>query len=193
MATAGASAQTQVHYVSFSAEISQQTTETLLGVCAKLANDGVQTVYLLLSTPGGNVMNGVTIYNTLRGLPFHLITHNVGNVDSIGNLVFLAGEERYSSPHTTFMFHGVGFDIKSQTRLEEKNLRESLQSILADQKKIGAIISERTNLQPQEVDQLFLEAMTRDPSYAQANGIIDGIRDVEIPPGAPFSQLAFKR
>src|SRR3990172_5661306 len=91
-------------YVSFSAEINQTTTEVLLGLCASLAGRTVQTVYLRLSTPGGNVMNGVNLYNLLRAMPFKLITHNVGMVNSIGNVVFLAGSERYSCATASFMF-----------------------------------------------------------------------------------------
>jgi len=182
-----------VIYFSFSAEISQQTTETLLGICADLAKKKVKTVYLLLSTPGGNVMNGFNIYNVLRGMPFKLVTHNTGTVNSIGNLVFLAGEERYSCPNATFMFHGVGFDITSPTRLEEKLLRERLDSLVADQRKIATVISERTSIQIEEANDLFLQAVTRDPGYAQSKGIIHGIRDVKIPDGAPFLQLVFKR
>lgn len=37
-------------------------------------------------------MNGMNLYNVLRPIPFLLVTHNVGNVDSIGNAIFLAGE-----------------------------------------------------------------------------------------------------
>jgi ATP-dependent protease ClpP protease subunit len=49
-------------------------------------------------------MNGLNIYNVLIGLPFELITHNVGNVDSIGNAIFLAGSKRYAchTPHSCF-------------------------------------------------------------------------------------------
>lgn len=42
----------------------------------------------MLSTPGGSVMNGLNLYNVLRALPFKIITHNVGNVDSIGMQLF---------------------------------------------------------------------------------------------------------
>ena len=65
----------------------------------------------MLSTPGGSVMNGLNLYNVLRGLPITLTTHNVGNVDSIGNAIFLAGQIRYACPHSTFMFHGVAFNF----------------------------------------------------------------------------------
>ena len=99
----------QIVYVSFSAEISPHTTESLLAIMSNCANQGVKTVYLLLSTPGGSVMNGLNIYNVLIGMPFELITHNVGNVDSIGNAIFLAGSKRYACPHSTFMFSRSGF------------------------------------------------------------------------------------
>src|SRR5438046_1873053 len=80
-----------VVYINFSAEITPLPTETLLANVANLVNQRVPHIYLLLSTPGGSVMHGMTIYNVLRGLPCDLTIHNVGNVDSIGNAIFLAG------------------------------------------------------------------------------------------------------
>lgn len=180
-------------YVSFSAEINQQTTEVLLGVCAEQINKGVQHVYLALSTPGGDVMNGLNLYNMLSAMPCKLTTHNVGNVDSIGNAVFLAGEERYATSTSRFLFHGVGFNITEKMRFEEKLLRERLESLKNDQERIGAIIAERTNLSGDEVASLFFETVTKDPDYAKANGIIHEIRELRLPPGATLIQLVFQR
>jgi len=181
-------------YVSFSAEIIPNTIESLLAVMANCVNQGVKVVYLMLSTPGGSVMSGLTLYNTLRGMPFELITHNVGNVDSIGNALFLAGAKRYACAHSTFMFHGVGFDVSNQNlRFEEKNLRERLASILSDQKRIGGIITERTQINPTDVENLFREAQTKDAAYAVGCGIVHEIKDVQIPAGASVVSLVFKR
>lgn len=182
-----------VQYISFAAEIIQQTTETFLGACTQLVNQGADALYILLSSPGGAVMNGLTIYNVLRGLPCEVITHNVGNVDSIGNMVFLAGDRRYACPHATFMFHGVGVDINQKMRLEEKTLRERLGSIQADQRRIGSVIVDRTDISEAEVNNLFLEAVTRDPDYALEREIVHEVRDVEIPRGVPIHQLVFQR
>ncbi len=161
---------------------------------ANCVSQNVETVYLLLSTPGGSVMNGLNIYNVLMGMPFELITHNVGNVDSIGNAIFLAGKRRYACPHSTFMFHGVGFDVKNQTiRLEEKNLKERLASILSDHKRIGNIMVERTKLGQEVVESLFSEAQTKDATFAISTGIVDEIRNVQIPPGSNVISLVFQR
>lgn len=161
--------------------------------CTDLSNKGVGTIYVLLSTPGGSVTNGIHIYNVLRALPSKVIMHNVAAVNSIGNVIFLAGEERYASPSTTFMYHGVGFDVQG-ARFEERMLRERLDSILADQQKIGDIIRARANFtNPSEVDDLFLQAATKDTAFAKDRGIIHDVREAQVPAGAPVVQLVFKR
>lgn len=50
------------YYVSFSADIDAVTTEGLLDVCVKIAGSDFTELYLMLSTPGGSVMNGMNIY-----------------------------------------------------------------------------------------------------------------------------------
>ena len=162
-------------------------------VLANVANQHVPHVYLMLSTPGGAVMSGLNIYNVMRGMPFDITVHNVGNVDSIGNAIFLAGSRRYACPHSTFMFHGVGFDIQSPIRLEEKFLRERLDGIDADERRIGQIIEERTQLTGEQVKGLFLEAQTKDATFAVGCGIVHEIRDVQIPAGGPVVSLVFQR
>ena len=182
-----------VVYVSFSAEINAATTESLIAVMCNLANLQVKEVYLMLSTPGGTVMNGLNLYNVLRGMPFKLTTHNVGNVDSIGNAVFLAGETRLACPHSTFMFHGVGFHVQQGAHFEEKSCREKLDSILSDQKRIGAIIRQHTTLAEDQTNGLFLEAQTKDATFAVGCGIIQEVKDIQIPPGTPVISLVFQR
>jgi len=182
-----------VVYISFSAEINANTTESLIATVANLVNQGVRHIYLMLSTPGGSVMHGMNLYNVLRAMPVELSTHNVGNVDSIGNAIFLAGQNRYACPHSTFMFHGVGLDIQTGGRLEEKNLRETLDRILSDQQRIGSILEERTQLTPEQIAALFLEAQTKDAAFAVGCGIVNEARDVQIPKGAPVVTLVFKR
>ena len=186
--------QQQFAYVSFSAEVNANTAEGLLGVCADLANKGTKKVCLLLSTPGGSVMHGVNIYNVLRGLPFELTTHNVSSVNSIGNVIFLAGDRRYAVPSSTFMFHGVGIDAKDGMRLEERFLRERLDSIEADHNRIASIIGDRATFPENEnIADLFLQEATKDTGYAMARGIIHEVRDVQVPSGVPVLQLVFKR
>jgi ATP-dependent protease ClpP protease subunit len=180
-------------YITFSAEINPTSTEQLIATSGNLLGKGFNCLYFLFASAGGSVMHGLTIYNTLRGLPAKIIFHNVGNVDSIGNAVFLAGDERYACPHSTFMFHGVGLDLPPGQRIEQKNCQEILNSILADQKRIADILVERTQIDATEAGELFKEARTKDSAYAASKGIVNGIRDVNVPPGSAIFSLVFQR
>ena len=177
-------------YISFNAPIDQTTSNALLGAIGGEMSKGVGKIYLLLSTPGGNVMNGITVYNALRAMPVELTTHNIGVVDSIGNVVYLAGETRYACPVSRFMFHGVGFNIKD--RLEEKHLVEKLDSLRSDQSLITDIFHERTNINTKEAEALFLRAAFMSPQEAQSRGIVHEVQDAQIPQGARFLQLVFE-
>jgi ATP-dependent protease ClpP protease subunit len=176
-------------YLSFSGEIGAGTSQALIATLSECCNQGVSRAYLMFSTPGGSVMHGMNLYNFMRALPIELTIHNVGNVDSIGNVVFLAGHRRYACAHSTFMFHGVGFDLEGKQRLEEKLLREQLETVHAEHKRIGAVIQERSKLDEAAVQELFLQQQTKDAIFAARFGIVDEIRDVKIPSGAPIIPL----
>jgi ATP-dependent Clp protease protease subunit len=178
-------------YIAFSANVNQQTAQQLVAACALQANNGVDDLVLVLSTPGGQVDDGIMVYNVLKGLPCKVTTFNVGAVNSIGNAIFLAGECRYAAPGATFLFHGVGLDINGRVRLEEKNLTEGLQSVQVGQQKIGDIICSRTSIDTQEVRDLFFRQETKDTQFALDKGIIHEVRDFSIPKGAQFQQLVF--
>ena len=117
---------TQKLYVIFQAEITPTTAERLTAVMAQAIKKRVAEVYLAISTPGGQVQAGMTLFNTLPSMPFELIVHNIGSVNSIGNVMFLAGQQRYAVDNATFMLHGVGVDIKGPLRIEEQFARDRL-------------------------------------------------------------------
>jgi ATP-dependent protease ClpP protease subunit len=180
-------------FVSFAAEIVPQTTEALLRAISDFVNQGFQEIHLLLSTPGGSVMHGITIYNVLRGLPIQLVTHNVGNVDSIGAVIYLAGEQRYVCPQATFMLHGVAFGTNAPTQFFERNLKEKMLSVQKDQERIKAIYRDRAGIDPEVAEQFFLGESNLVATDAVANGLAHEVRPVQIPAGSPVLQLVFNR
>jgi len=178
-------------YVSFSAGINVNTTESLITVMADCAKQRATVVYLLFSSEGGSVMHGINLYNVLKGMPFKLVTHNVGNVDSIGNAIFLAGEERYACPHSTFMFHGVGADFTG--KLSVQSIREISGNLLADEARISSIVQQRSKLSESQIRAFFGQAHTMDATEAVSAGLVNDIKDVKIPPGSPMVTLSFQR
>jgi len=180
-------------FISFLADVNTMTASALMGTIGQHLNNNpgaFQELHLMLSTMGGQVGPGISLYNMLMGLPVKVITHNTGTVNSIGNVIFLAGKERYAAKSSSFMFHGVGFDIQNQ-RLEEKVLIERLDSLRNDQGLIADIIVQRTKIRTKEVKELFLQAGFIGADEAKARGIVDDIRQVKIPKGSTFLQLVF--
>jgi len=138
-----------------------------------------------MNSPGGGVVPGIAMYNQMLAMPYPIVTHNVGNVDSIANAVFVGGRERYACPASTFMFHGVGFAGNANERLEENNLKAKLDTVLADHRRISGIFAARTQdkLSVRSGMNLFKEQRTRNAQWALDNGIIADIRDFTMPAG----------
>ena len=179
-------------FISFGAEIDTRTSEQFLAATFNCIEKGFDHIHYLFSTPGGEVAAGIAMYNTLKGLPVEITMQNVGNVDSIGNAIFLAGKNRIACRHSTFMFHGVGFHV-SNIRLEEQFLREKLDGVTAEHVKIGGIIADETTLKSEDINGLFRQASTKNADFALSNGIVQSIGDVFVPKGSPIIQLVFQR
>lgn len=166
------------------------------GVCAtivqyanSLAVGGATKLTLAISSPGGSVNAGVTIYNVLRAAPFTVVTHNIGNVDSIATVIFLAGDERYANLASSFMFHGVAANPNNGIRLDEAGLEETLASVKSDNSRIAQIIAERSALEAEECVHLIKAQHTRGPTWAAEVGFIHDIREFAFPPGADVKHI----
>ncbi|MCC6740682.1 MAG: ATP-dependent Clp protease proteolytic subunit [Planctomycetia bacterium] len=172
-------------YFVFPLDINPLSTQKLLTECSGWVNGGVKEIHLLISSFGGNVASGISTYNVLRSLPIELHTYNMGNIDSIANILFLAGKVRHAVPHATFMFHGVGFDINGERfRADLPWLRDKLESINADHKKMASIINERAKFDRiDDIMALFAEQATKEAEWAKTHGIVDKVAHYEIPAG----------
>lgn len=178
--------------ISFSAFVYPQTASVFLAAITNSVNKGHEEIHVLLSTPGGNVSDGITIYNTIRALPVPVVMYNVGNVNSIGNVVFQSGKRKVAAPSSSFMFHGVGFDIHKETRMELKELQEKVASLKNDQSLISDIMVKHTKLSADDVDELFLNMAFVGAQDALKRGITDEVTEINLPPGLPIQHLLFQ-
>ena len=167
-------------YITFSSGIDAGSEGNLIQACGNAISQGAEAIYLMISSPGGAVIHGINIYAMLRALPVRLITHNIASVDSIGIIVFLAGQERYASAHSTFLFHGVQRNFPKGAAVNISGLHGHLDSLEADHKKIAAIVDQRTNITEKEMLKLMEHQTTRDVKYAESKKLIHGVRNINI-------------
>jgi ATP-dependent protease ClpP protease subunit len=113
--------------------------------------------------------------------------HNIGVINSIANVIFLAGAKRYASPHTTFLFHGAASQLNGMISLPQLNeIKDSLQK---DHDTITGIICDNTKITEDEIKKLFFEGETKNVQFALEKGIINKIEGAKIPQEAKFISI----
>jgi Protease subunit of ATP-dependent Clp proteases len=125
--------------------ISPQTVPPLIQVVGDRVGKGARSLLLAISSPGGNIYWGVTAYNFLRGLGIEVITHNVGQVDSIAGVIYCAGDRRLCVPQGRFLIHGVAAQFQgTDVNISEKDLKSRVAGLERDRDTIASILSART-------------------------------------------------
>lgn len=89
------------HIIHFTGPINSSTCGNLINTCAKVLQQEAEELRINIATMGGECSYGFTLYNFLRALPVPIHTHNLGTVESMGNILFLAGERRSASAHSS--------------------------------------------------------------------------------------------
>jgi hypothetical protein len=137
------------HHILFVGEIDGNTANKFTAALLNQILQQPTNVIIGINSGGGNVVSGIAMYNTMLAMPYPIVTHNIGSVDSIATVVFLGGAQRYSCAASTFMFHGVGFTANAGQRLEENNLKAFLDTVLADHKQfLASSLPVRTDTPP---------------------------------------------
>jgi hypothetical protein len=174
----------------FSEEITPASGEALLARMSEHASRGVERVVLNISSPGGEVATAMKLYEELRAAPFELVTRNVGEVASMANMVFLAGETRYAAQEATFLLHPVAFagairrdadHFHHRRRELERHTGSSRRLLECDRaiirleredRGVREIVEQRTKLSDLEIATLVRESRPVGAAYALAAGIV---------------------
>jgi len=141
-------------------------------------------IYLIMSSPGGNVAEGLNMAAFMKSLPVKITTHNFVQSDSIANVIFATGSVRYASPNCSFMFHGVTFHYE-KSDLTETQIEEQHTGIRQLREKIATAFATYIGMTSAESNSLMVSGTTTlAPQEALSKGIVHEIRDAAIPPGS---------
>lgn len=81
-------------------------------------------ITLRVNSPGGEVFDGIAIYNLLRSHPAHVTAYVDGIAASIASVIALAGDEVIMQPHSQLMIHDPwGMCIGNAADMEEMAAR----------------------------------------------------------------------
>lgn len=175
--------------IRFLAPVNGQTADMLFKVVDELCGQGMKRLHLLLSTPGGSVFHGLSIHNYLRGIPVEVYTYNFGSVDSIGVVIYCAGDKRFTVPHSRFLIHSVKLTINNKVTLDEKQIDEYLKSVQIDQRNIARVMADTTGRSEAAIDADMNNRTTLGPDQAVEYCLAHEIRVKLLDPGIPVTVI----
>ncbi len=168
--------------IRFLAPVNNQTADQLFKAIDLKVSQGCKKLHLLISSPGGSVFHGLSLYNYIKGIPVEVYTYNFGSVDSIGVVIYCAGKKRFSVPHSRFLIHGVKFNINGNVSIDEKQLEEYLKGLQIDQRNIAKVISDNTKKTIEEIEKDMHDRTTLNPDEAKAYGLTHEIKSELVTP-----------
>lgn len=166
--------------IRFMAEVNDQTAITFINLVENELRNGVKNFRVVVSSPGGWVNPGISIYNYLKGISAEVETVNFGIVDSISVVIFCAGQKRISVPNARFLIHDIFRIINGSFSLSETQLREWINSLKKDRENIAKIISETCGKSNKKIEGLLKKGVVLNSVEAKKIGLVDTIEQVVI-------------
>ncbi|KAK4534935.1 hypothetical protein CDCA_CDCA03G0960 [Cyanidium caldarium] len=116
-------------------ELDDELANQIIAVMLYLdAEDNTKPVYLYINSPGGSVVAGLAVFDTMRHIKSEIVTINVGLAASMASFLLAAGEKgkRLALPHSRVMIHqplggaqGQASDLKVEAE-QILRIRDSL-------------------------------------------------------------------
>ncbi len=179
--------------IRFFAPVIDATVNALMSGVDQKMKQGIRDFIILISSPGGSVIHGLSAYNYLKGLPASITTHNFGSVDSIGIVLYCAGSKRLSVPQARFLFHGVNVQFKGEQNLEEKLLEERLKGLRIDMENIAKVIAANTGKSAKDITDAMIERTTLNPEEALSWGLVHEIKSELFEAGSEVIAIQFQQ
>jgi ATP-dependent protease ClpP protease subunit len=179
-----------LHIVHFIGPINHNSACTVHNLCLQALQSGASEIELHLSTEGGNMTAGFALYYFLKSLPLPLTTHNIGSVESIGVVIFQAGDKRYACPGTRFLVHPLHWGFGNLVAADHARVTEWRECLDFDAERYARIFDEATSggAAPDDIrTHLFGNARIFDADEALAAGIIHRAVQAHLPAAGPTS------
>ena len=135
-------------------------------------------IVIYMNSVGGQVSSGYALIDAMIDSETPVYTVNQGLCASMGLLIFLAGQKRYSMRHSEFLLHDgstMGFD--STAKMKDRMDFETKQI----EKITKEYVVERTQISPKTYDKKYRIEWYFLPEEAKRIGVIDYIVGVDCP------------
>lgn len=121
----------------------------------------VSEIHVYINSYGGEVAEGLAIYNALKRHKARVVTYCDGFACSISSVIFMAGDERVMSNTSTLMIHnawsrvsGDANDFRKEAddleKITQLSVNAYMSQVNVSEEKLKTMMDEETWLMPQE-------------------------------------------
>ena len=163
------------------------------GIDAKSFADQLKTVprnreiLMRINSPGGNVHDGLAIYNLLRDRRDHVVSVIDGIAASIASVIALAGREVRMPRNALFMIHDPSALVEGTSR----DLRAMADALDAHRDSISSVYELKTGRTPRDINAKMAAETWFTGQEARDYGLADVVTD-EITVTASFDLSSFR-
>jgi ATP-dependent protease ClpP protease subunit len=117
----------------------------------------------------------------------------MGQIASAGNVLFLAGEERWACDHSYFHFHNFSYFYDKPQSLHRIQMQDHSQILDIERSLFKSIFNERTSISDSDFETLKLLDVpsVKGTGFAKEKGIIHHIGMPAIPAGTPILNVEY--
>nr|YP_009988118.1 clp protease proteolytic subunit [Medicago edgeworthii]QNM38356.1 clp protease proteolytic subunit [Medicago edgeworthii] len=158
-------------------EVNSEISNQLVGLMVYLSlEDKKKDLYMFINSPGGEVISGMAIFDTMQFVEAEVQTVCVGLAASMGSLLLVGGEitKRLAFPHARVMIH------QPATSLYEGQAEDCMleaNELLKMRKTMTNIYAQRTGKPSWQIHKDMERDLFLSAEEAQAHGIIDTVAD----------------
>ena len=135
------------HSVHFLGPITQHSANCLLSIMQNILRQtqdvSQDKVTLYLSSEGGDLNSGFSLYNFLRSYPIPITIVNIGTIESIAVMIYLSADNRLAVEHSRFLLHSFHWGYPN-CPVDYQRLSENSASLRFDTSRYISIFKERT-------------------------------------------------
>ena len=132
---------------------------------------------MLFQSGGGNVGDGIYIFNLFRSLPISLTLYNIGSIASIAVIAYLGAAKRITTSNATFMVHRTPVGATSG------KLQSADNTAILDEKRIEFILQSKLKLPEDKMKLRSVADLSLSADEAVAAGLATSIGDFMPPKG----------
>lgn len=139
--------------------------------------DSVKEIDIRLNSPGGDVFDGIAIYNRIKQHPAKVTVHIDGLAASIASIIALAGDEVRMGEGALYMVH-LPWTFTYGNR---KDLDTTIDRLMDVEEQLVSIYAKKTKLSRQEIRSMLEKETWMDSSQAKEMKFVDVTVDQEMP------------